>query len=51
MRLTTKLSMLMTTLTLLAIVLMFVSSIASFFYYSQKRMEHQLKAVATRRCW
>ncbi|MFP1790237.1 RNase E specificity factor CsrD [Lonsdalea quercina] len=47
MRLTTKLSMLMTTLTLLAIALMFVSSISSFIYYSQKRMEHQLKAVAT----
>ncbi|AXW86659.1 RNase E specificity factor CsrD [Lonsdalea britannica] len=47
MRLTTKLSMLMTTLTLLAIVLMFVSSISSFVYYGQKRMEHQLKAVAT----
>ncbi|OSN01904.1 RNase E specificity factor CsrD [Lonsdalea populi] len=47
MRLTTKLSMLMTTLILLAIALMFVSSISSFVYYSQKRMEHQLKAVAT----
>lgn len=47
MRLTTKLSMLMTTLTLLAIALMFASSISSFVYYSQKRMEHQLKAVAT----
>lgn len=47
MGLTTRLSILMTLLTALAVVLLLSSSLASLFYYSQHRMSQQMREVVS----